>query len=694
VRAVALAVDLPNAGGDYPVSLWVGEEQDVLTRLTSNEAPDAADIIPANLGHDAAAVPPSVDPRQARALLLKANGTDDTLDRVGMRLLDVLERPKIRKLWRKERKEADDRHAAAQEPKPVQLRTYLDIRDPALASLPWEVLRHDAAPLFCQPWSPITRWSGKAINPAAKLSWPLKLLVIVGCDPADTGIEWATELHDVLKTVCPLPTRHWIDLDVFECRTPHPKGVRNDLAERVKDFRPDIVHFIGHARAAHGAQPAALELFNSTDGGSDAITAQSIINWFKASPTRLAVLNACRTLTPAGGAANEGLEALSAVGAAFLSAGTPAVVGMQHDVPGDVAARFASALYSALLGGEPIDRAVTSARMAILTMPNAETTQRNWALPTMTIRTSADLVLAAEEDVIRKRWPNVAGITALTPLAAMADRRFERRSLRQRSHPAAAPFGGGLRSRDVVLITGPGELGKTWLVKYCLEWFLLQGYEAAYVDFGKTTPKNAIEALRHIRGDDTAAPLRPRFKSFGKFNDALNAYLKNKVPSDSERTGKDNNYEYIAGKVHPDTIERSFELFCACLREEAKKTPLVIALDHIDKPREGIVADDFRKYFVPLLIDQVRQGSVANVVMLIAATPDKDDTFGLNGLRATCLECPVNGFEVHDWDLVAREFSILANFDGPRARKLIELAPPTESWKPELLEALRKMAGR
>ena len=135
---------------------------------------------------------------------------------------------------------------------------------------------------------------------------------------------------------------------------------------------------------------------------------------------------------------------------------------------------------------------------------------------------------------VRKRWPDVAGITAFAPIAgqgrivALTSQLARRTPLRHRSVARFAP-GRGTDYRS-------GERGKNGLLKYCLEWFLLQGYEALTSISEKPKTKDAIKD-RAQRGT-TRRPQLVSFRSFGKFNDALNAYLKRKPPNDNERTAR------------------------------------------------------------------------------------------------------------------------------------------------------------
>ncbi len=694
MRAVALSLGAKTAAGDYPLALYVGDERDVLRRLRADDAPNAQGVVPGSLTPvRTTAATGALDAQKSRAYLLAAQGTDKQLVHTGQLLFDILDRPEISALWKKERQDAAARR---RNPPRVTLRTYLDIRDEALGALPWELLRDGAAMLFNQSWAPLMRWaSGSALPDRAAddpgIQWPLRLLVIVGCNPTNKQIGWDMELNDVLATVC--PRRHLIDLEVFECRVARNNGVRQELRALVESMRPHVLHFIGHARAEAGGEQAGLELFDTANGNTDILSAQTVIGWFQAVPLRLAILNACRTTAP--GAAPDTIAALASVGAAFHAASTPAVVGMQHDIPGLAAAMFAKTLHDSLAMGKQIDEAVVQGRAALLAMPQASEQQRTWALPTLSLGTSPDDVLPMAKNVLLENWQSVMGDKSLQSLTSFVDRRSERRALRDGRSPTPAPTAVA-PSPNVILLLGGSQLGKTWLMKCILEWYLLHGHQAVYADFIRARPCNAIDALRHIRGTDKAdGHLRPVLPTFGRFNDALNAYLKKQVPDDTKRTGKDENHQYVPGDAHPDTMDECFAIFRDCLILAAEKKQHVIALDHIDKPRDGIVAEDFRDHMVPKLIDPIRLGQVPNVTLLLAASQDQTDAFGLRGLEKTCLVCTINGFDSANWEILAREYAVLEKLDPDLADEFIQqqsqrnTSKGVQYWRPDLLDHMK-----
>jgi len=83
---------------------------------------------------------------------------------------------------------------------------------------------------------------------------------------------------------------------------------------------------------------------------------------------QLAVLNCCES--------GRGSSQFLSLGAALVSNSTPMVVAMQYAITDDSAARFAGAFYSSIVGGQCVERALTSARKYMRFESNVE-----WGIP-------------------------------------------------------------------------------------------------------------------------------------------------------------------------------------------------------------------------------------------------------------------------------------------------------------------------
>ncbi len=130
-----------------------------------------------------------------------------------------------------------------------------------------------------------------------------------------------------------------------------------------------IFHFAGHGVFAEqpGARWGELEgagalLFVDDLGNEDRWPAAALRNALSNRGIRLAVLAACE------GARRDSANAWSGVVPSMIKAGIPAVVGMQFKIEDANAVAFSAIFYAALAAGQPIEAAVTEARLAMRSM--------------------------------------------------------------------------------------------------------------------------------------------------------------------------------------------------------------------------------------------------------------------------------------------------------------------------------------
>jgi hypothetical protein len=192
---------------------------------------------------------------------------------------------------------------------------------------------------------------------------------------------------------------------------------------------------------------------------------------------------------------------------------------MQGDVRGDAAARFATGLYAALTRGMTIDTAVVEGRKRMLAV--APDDERDWALPSLVLRTLPEKVLDMEADSPIAIKRQIVTDPFLKNVAGFVGRRDERRRLRQGAELRAPTP----QLSKLLLVVGESQVGKTWLVWRCLEGCLLRGHLVVHVSFkDQRKTFNALDVLRLIRGSENepAGALRPNiYQHFDPFNAAL-----------------------------------------------------------------------------------------------------------------------------------------------------------------------------
>ena len=723
MRSIAFRIGTKGEGGvdGYPLSLFVGDDAEVVRQLTDGSAPTASDIIPSDLAVANAPLHPATnEPLQAllaRDYLLGPTAGTDLLERVGTLLFDVLNRPGVAPLWKQERDTAWAGRVQSEQEKHPALRMLLDVRAPELRLLPWELIRTGKNSLAQQAWWPLVRWqaSQQPLAEAAPLQWPFRVLVVIGCSGDDKAIDWREELWALLESVSQLRREpgvggdtidllwHKIDVEFFECRLPkrikdRDVGPKEALEQRLTEFQPHVLHFLGHGVPGDATQKAALKLFDArpTVLENELLTTKELYGWLAPAPPRLAIINACRT------ANLSDLEGTWAVADALVDAEVAGVIGMQGDVRGDAAARFAAGLYAALTRGMTIDSAVVEGRRRMLTA--APDDERDWALPTVVLRTLPERVLPMEEDSPLAIKRQIVSDPSLKIVEGFVGRRDERRRLRQGAEARATVP----QTSKLLMVLGESQVGKTWLVWRCLEGCLLRGHLVVNISFkDQRRSFNAIDVFRLIRGteNEPAGVLRPNlYQQFDPFNAALYHLLRGKVVPLTPGPERDDGIDFKLGVAHQDTLKQAGELFRQCLRKLAANRLVVIVLDHIaDLSGVGIVPEELRPGgdLRRELIDPIANGDIKNVRLILTAGASQLKALGLSDLAALGTDCELQWFVPADWELLAREFTVDRGLDRALAEPLIEWksqklrnASPDARWGRDELDAMVTFMGQ
>jgi CHAT domain-containing protein len=138
---------------------------------------------------------------------------------------------------------------------------------------------------------------------------------------------------------------------------------------------PHVVHWIGHGDLAAEVREGEL-LFEEEDRNAVPVPGAVLAEYFRDTYVRLVVLNGCET-----GRIPE--DPLAGVATALVRAGLPAVIAMQRPVLDDSAIRFSEALYTRLAAGDPVDVALSEARLALFTQDQESL---EWAIPVLHLR--------------------------------------------------------------------------------------------------------------------------------------------------------------------------------------------------------------------------------------------------------------------------------------------------------------------
>lgn len=342
------------------------------------------------------------------------------------------------------------------------LRTYLQVVPPELRILPWECMRRDFANLFFDRKFPLIRLAGKKFAKAAAIvEWPVRILAVVGGGAPDVkAIEEVRALRWILR-----PHDHSFDIDVFDANVARALPPVDELKQRMRDFKPHIIHFAGHA---HFGKEPSLEIARNVIW-----TPEDIRTFFQSQTwkPRLIFLNACRTGLPA--------ETGDSFGTA-LAACTLSLISMNADVQGEEAGDCAGKIYRELSDGEPLDRAVCTARAELGSQKVAG------YHPVLTAMADPDQLVFTKPCCVGEDAELVERLTRKDEIKYFLDRTGPRREL----------FESIKSGRKAIAVVGDSYNGKTWFLMACSRCLTWRGYPVIYIDLRKRNSWN--ELLRGI----------------------------------------------------------------------------------------------------------------------------------------------------------------------------------------------------
>jgi hypothetical protein len=268
----------------------------------------------------------------------------------------------LRKEWEKAQKEF----------KPLRL--ILDFRQGAkeLPEMPWEYIYYPDDPnhksqkgfflaahrqlVLVRYISSSESWDDETVQEAEKR--PLSILIVVSQpDRDEDGTRLGEVKHDVITTIERLKRRSHNAIDTHKLLQP----TKRKLKEAIEQFRPHVLHFIGHGRFKENEGALALVKENKEKNESiafwinDADLADYFVHGMIYRP-RLVFLHACE------GADSTSDRAFSGVALQLIYSRIPAVIAMHYQVENEVADRFAEAFYARLSQGDRIDEAVRAGR--------------------------------------------------------------------------------------------------------------------------------------------------------------------------------------------------------------------------------------------------------------------------------------------------------------------------------------------
>ena len=230
-------------------------------------------------------------------------------------------------------------------------------------SLPWELAWVDFPGGFADflgriPGVDLVRQT-KTWSVGAYPNEPMRILV-VWSDPAVPGYPALSHREQEAQAVREIFAELLPSSSVRELRRATPGGLEREIAE----WRPHILHFIGHGGSAPTGGFLVME--GSETGETRLLKGEPLSRWLQKTPIRLVTLSACWTNSPGKSVCLE-----------LSQSGIPAVLAMQLPWRDSVGERFARAFYGSLIENGSLELALNEGRSSV------SGTGLDWAVPTL-----------------------------------------------------------------------------------------------------------------------------------------------------------------------------------------------------------------------------------------------------------------------------------------------------------------------
>lgn len=235
--------------------------------------------------------------------------------------------------------------------KGLRVRLHIDPKATQLQQIPWEYCLDDRDYLALNTETPVVRYTptdraSKSINVPERV----RILVVMaspkGMDELDVAAETAL-IENALKK---LKADGRVEVQIL------PNATRGELRRVYRRYDPHILHFTGHGMLKADGEGAIV--LQDDDGNAQPVDASDMLKLTRGTSTKLVVLSACAT-----SAFGEESAAFMGVAPRLVWDGMPAVVAMQFAVPEHVARPFMQDFYEFLADGEPLEAAITEARI-------------------------------------------------------------------------------------------------------------------------------------------------------------------------------------------------------------------------------------------------------------------------------------------------------------------------------------------
>jgi CHAT domain len=672
MKTLVLRIGAPAGNGKRPLELFFEDSPDWWKLpIASEELAGDLGVAPPEQLNDGSVV----DRAFALGAFTESGGQPDRLDGIGRYLFRLVSTGSVGNAWSALRAHYPGERPQAT-PATEGIRLVLTLVE-ELKELPWELMVDlPRPPVFRDILNPAVIGAFEPGTAVAGENWPLRVLIVIACARDDQDVRWREEL-DQIKALL-IRQRQLVDFEVLERPEADP------LRERIRIFQPHVLHFIGHGTLDPSTGRPALAFYRDATRDNrfwDAAGIRSDLNGLPSIP--FVFVNACRSSAPPSASHRWQLAD------AFLRTNTRAVLGMRADIRGDVAARFAEGAYRALARRQPLDVAIAEARANARNLPGLGPDSADWAMPCLETTVHPEDVLPMRLGVSTAVVERIEQEGHYCDVGVLVDRHELRRELLLGIDPI---FGG--KPKPLTIVTGDTELGKSWLIKWCLYRPLLRGRTVLFVDLNRENRLNYVDVLDRIARGETmtssgiGGPIAP--KVMHRFLHDADRLLRKLPPAAWDEVTIVDPLKLPSKGVREKLAEEIFKRFEQALAEITRSEPLILALDHVDR---GVQPDHFTKYVLQYLVRPVAAGRAGNVQLLLAVRDRKE--FGLDAIPgASFLE--LRPFPRADYVAHATEYMQLRGFPpakGPAVQNLIQslLEFQSDPWPPTELAHLNRV---
>ena len=260
---------------------------------------------------------------------------------------------------------------------------------PALAAMPWEYMYVDRA------------GGGDGMDGFLALD-PRVAIIRHEALPTPAPLPLATGVIKVVAALASADNLPFLDLETEKADLEEALGDQPGIepviledatldAVQTAILGADVFHFAGHG--AFDRKMSDLPGIYSGAGflalHDQIVGAEQLGVNLRGNGVRLAVLGGCET------GRRDGVSVWSGIAPALVKAEIPAVVANQYKILDKTAIAFSRHFYRALVGGLPIERAVSAGRIAAY---NADTDGRDWGVPVLYLRAADGKLFAGAPD--------------------------------------------------------------------------------------------------------------------------------------------------------------------------------------------------------------------------------------------------------------------------------------------------------